>query len=155
MDDKIKKIETPEKCEIFAKNCIERGREDLAQEAKERAVQLRAEAYGAETQAEREALEAVYAYEEVLRTKNGKKTRAGRTWQMITRYGIIGAVERAVNRSTETQGYTSLVEMGLEDYAFENVILRYPDLFSEQAVSISRDRLEQWQHCKTTTRKPT
>ena len=146
MDDRVKKIDTPEKCEIFAKNCIERGREDLAQEAKERAVQLRAEAYGAETQAEREALEAVYAYEEVLSTKNGKKTRAGRTWQMITRHGIIGAVERAVNRPTETQGYTSLVEMGLENYAFENVILRYPDLFSEQAVSISRERMEQWKN---------
>ena len=146
MDDRIKKIDTPEKCEIFAKNCVERGREDLAQEAKESAVQLRAEAYGAETQAEREALEAVYAYEEVLNTKNGKKTRAGRTWQMITRHGIIGAVERAVNRPTETQGYTSLVEMGLEDYAFESVILRYPDLFSEQAVSISRERVDQWQN---------
>jgi hypothetical protein len=146
MDDRVKKIDTPEKCEIFAKNCIERGREDLAQDARERAVQLRAEAYGAETQAEREALEAVFAYEEVLSTKNGKKTRAGRTWQMITRHGIIGAVERAVNRPTETQGYTSLVGMGLEDYAFENVILRYPDLFSEQAVSISRERMEQWQN---------
>ncbi|WP_299595648.1 hypothetical protein [uncultured Microbulbifer sp.] len=146
MDDKVKKIITPEKCEIFAKNCIERGREDLALQAKERAVQLRAEGYGAETQAEREALEAVYAYEEVLSTKNGKKTRAGRTWQMISRHGIIGAVERAVNRPTETQGYTSLVEMGLEDYAFENVILRYPDLFSEQAVSISRERMEHWQN---------
>ncbi|OUR83988.1 hypothetical protein A9Q82_01545 [Cycloclasticus sp. 46_120_T64] len=146
MDDRVKKIDTPEKCEVFARNCIERGRDDLAQEAKERAVQLRAEAYGAETQAEREALEAVYAYEEVLSTKNGKKTRAGRTWQMITRHGIIGAVERAVNRPTETQGYTSLVEMGLKDYAFENVILRYPDLFSEQAVNISRERMEQWQN---------
>lgn len=146
MDDRVKKIDTPEKCEIFAKNCVEHGREDLAQEAKERAVQLRAEAYGAETQAEREALEAVYAYEEVLSTKNGKKTRAGRTWQMITRHGIIGAVERAVNRPTETQGYTALVEMSLENYAFENVILRHPCLFSEQAVQISRERIEQWRN---------
>lgn len=146
MDDRVNKIDTPEKCEIFAKNCLERGRGDLALEAKERAVQLRAEAYGAETEAEREALEAVYAYEEVLSTKNGKKTRAGRTWQMITRHGIIGAVERAVNRPTETQGYTALVEMGLEDYAFENVILRHPELFSEQAVQISIDRIEQWKN---------
>ncbi|MFN4056425.1 MAG: hypothetical protein ACK4GU_16320 [Alishewanella aestuarii] len=144
MDDRVKKLDTPEKCASFAKNCIEHGREDLAQEAKERAVQLRAAAYGAETDAEREALEAVYAYEEVLSAKNGKKTRAGRTWQMIGRHGIIGAVERAVNRPTETQGYTALVEMGLEDYAFENVILRHPSLFSEQAVTISRARIEQW-----------
>ncbi len=78
--------------------------------------------------------------------RNGKKTRAGRTWQMITRHGIIGAVERAVNRPTETQGYTALVEMGLEYYAFENVILRHPSLFSEQAVQISKERIDQWQN---------
>ena len=144
MDEGIKKIDTPEKCEIFAKNCADRGRHDLAKEARERAVQLRAEKYGARTEAEREALEAVYAYEEVLSAKNGKKTRAGRTWQMIERHGIIGAVERAVNRPTETQGYTALVEMGLESYAFENVILRHPELFSDSAKQISEDRLHEW-----------
>ena len=123
MDEKVKRIDTPEKCEIFAKNCAKRGRDDLAQQAKERAVQLRAEKHGAETPTEREALEAIYAYEEVLSVKNGKKTRAGRTWQMIDRHGIIGTVERAVNRPTETQGYSALIEMGLEAYSFENVIL--------------------------------
>lgn len=144
MDDRVKRIDTPEKCEVFAKNCIARGRGDLAQDARARAVQLRAEAHGAKTAAEREALEAVYAYEEVLSARNGKKTRAGRTWQMIDRHGIIGAVERAVNRPTETQGYTALVEMGLEDYAFENVIIRHPELFTESAVIASKQRLDQW-----------
>lgn len=146
MDDRVKKLDTPEKCAIFAKNCIECGREDLAREAKERAVQLRANAYGAETDAEREALAAIYAYEEILSSKNGKKTRAGRTWQMIKRHGILAAVERAVNSPRETQGYTALVEMGLEDYAFENVVLRNPSLFSEQAVNISRERMKQWRN---------
>lgn len=145
MDERVKRIDTPEKCEIFAKNCIERGREDLATEAKQRAVQLRAEAYGAESEAEKEALEAVYAYEEVLSAKNGKKTRASRTWQMIDRHGIIGAVERAVNRPVETLGYTALVNMGLEEYAFEAVILRHPELFSPEAIRKSRERIEQWQ----------
>lgn len=141
MDDKVKKLDTPEKCEIFAKNCVERGRPDLAIQARQRAVQLRAEAHGAQSEAEKEALEAVYAYQEVLSIKNGKKTRAQRTWQMIDRHGIIGAVERAVNRPTETQGYASLLEMGLESFAFETVILRHPDKFSAEAVSISKERI--------------
>src|SRR5690554_7611879 len=111
MDERVKKLKSPGKCEIFAKNCLERGRPDLATQARERAVQLRAEAHGAESEAEKEALEAVYAYEEVLSVKNGKKTRAGRTWKMINHHGIIGAVERAVNRPVETQGYTALIEM--------------------------------------------
>lgn len=141
MDEIIQRIDTPEKCEIYAKNALARGREDMAKQAMQRAVQLRAEAHGAKTVAEREALEAVYAYEEVLSAKNGRRTRASRTWPMIERHGIIKAVERAVNRKDETQGYTALLDMGLEDFAFEAVIDRHPDQFSEAAVAISRQRI--------------
>ena len=94
--------------------------------------------------AETEALEAIYAYEEVLTKKNGRRTRATRTWQMIRRHGIIGAVERAVDRDTETAGYIALVEMGLEDFAFEAVVLRHPEVFSDSAVQRSRERLRSW-----------
>ena len=144
MDERVKRIKTPEDCEKFARNAIERGYGGLAIEAGQRAVELRAEKYGAQSAAEKEAVQAVYAYEEVLTKKNGKRTRASRTWQMIKRHGILEAVERAVNRTTETQGYTSLIEMGLEEYAFEAVILRYPELFSKEAVAISEERLSSW-----------
>lgn len=144
MDERVKNLKTPEQCEIFARNATERDRPDLADEARIRAVQLRAEAYGAQTDAETEAIQAIYAYEEVLTQKNGKRTRASRTWPMIKRYGIIEAVERAVNREVAPQGYTALVEMGLEEYAFEAVILRYPDVFSDEAVERSKKRLSEW-----------
>ena len=141
MNKKVKNIKTPEECELFAEDCIRQ-----AQQARERAVQLRAGKHGAETPAEYEALAAVYAYETVLYAKHGKHIRASYTRRMIKKHGIIAAVERAVNRKTETQGYTSLVEMGLGDYAFENVVLRHPNRFSKQAVSISRERMEQNNH---------
>jgi hypothetical protein len=146
MDERISKLKTPQDCERFAKNATERGRPDLAQEARKRAVELRAELYGAKTQAERECLEAVHAYEEILTAKNGKKTTASRTWQMIKKHGIITAVERAVNRPQETSGYTALLEMGLEDYAFEAVVIKYPELFSEEAVERSEKRIEVWKN---------
>lgn len=146
MDDRVKKIKTPQQCEVFAKNAINNGRLDLAKEAKIRAIQLKADAYGANTDAEKEAIEAVYAYEEVLTLKNNKKTRASRTWPMIERHGILVAVERAVNRETETQGYHYLLEMGLQDYAFEAVVVRHPELFSEDCVDISRQRIAQWKN---------
>ena len=144
MDERVKRIDTAEKCEIFARNAEKRGRPDLAREAKIRAVELRAAKYGARSEAENEALQAVYAYEEVLSKKNGKRTRASRTWQMIERRGIIESVERAVNRESVTQGYTLLAEMGLENFAFEAVILRHPELFSEEAIAKSRQRLSEW-----------
>lgn len=144
MDERVRKIDTLEKCETFARNAIGRGHPELAAQARERYLELKSNAYGATTEAECEALKAVYAYEEVLFVKNGRRTRASRTWQMIERHGIIGAVERAVNRPAETQGYKALAKMGLEKYAFECVILRHPHLFSETAIELSRHRIDSW-----------
>ena len=109
---------TPEQCAIFARNALERGRPDLAEQARKRAVQLRADALNAQSEVEKEALQAVLAYEEVLARISGKRTRASRTWQMIERHGILETVKRAVNRPSETHGYTALVEIGLEEFAF-------------------------------------
>lgn len=141
MNELIAKLKTPEECTVFEKNVLERGRPDLALGARRRAVELRAIQYGAVTDVERECLEAVFAYEQVLSAKNGKKTRASRTWPMIERHGIIGAAERAVDRKADTAGYTALVEMGLQDYAFEAVILRHPESFSSEAVIRSQERI--------------
>jgi hypothetical protein len=63
---------------------------------------------------------------------------------MINRHGIIGSVERAVKRSTAPQGYKLLADMGLQEHAFEAVILRHPEVFSDEAVRTSRERLAEW-----------
>lgn len=60
---------------------------------------------------------------------------------MIARHGIIRAAERAVARRKDPSGYTTLVEMGMQDLAFEAVVLRYPDDFSADAVARARERL--------------
>jgi hypothetical protein len=144
MDDRVKQLKTPEQCESFEKNALRGKRPDLAAEARQRSIQLRAENYGVTNQAERECLEAVFAYERVLSEKNGRATRASRTWPMIRRHGVLAAVERVVNRPDEAAGYTALREIGLEKYAFEAVVLRYPDLFSPEAVSRSQARANEW-----------
>jgi len=107
-------------------------------------VELQAAAHGATSAAEREALEAVYAYERVLSQKRGKKIRASRTWQMIERHGLVGAVERAVSRRDDPSGYLALAEMGMQDLSFEAVVVRHPEVFSKEAISRSTDRLRKW-----------
>ena len=57
MDDPITKLRTPEGCEQFALN-VEVRNPELAHAARRRAVELKANAYGAESDAEREAVEA-------------------------------------------------------------------------------------------------
>jgi hypothetical protein len=141
MEDPIPKLKTPDECAIFAKNATDRGRLDMAVRAKKRAIELRAASYGAKTDVERECVEAVYAYEETLTIKNGRRQSASRTWPMLKKYGIIGAVEKVVSRKDAAQGYTALVELGLEEYAFEAVILRHPSAFSPEAVKRSKERM--------------
>jgi hypothetical protein len=143
MDERIARLETPEECEQFANNVADRLPE-LAQEARRRAVELRTELHNAATDAEREALQAVYAYERVLSQTRGKNVRATRTWQMIERHGIINAVEKAVNRKDVTVGYTALVKMGMQDFAFEAVVCRHPTVFSAEALKRSRERMKEW-----------
>ncbi len=143
MDPRVAKLKTVAECDIFATNARERGFPDLADQARKRAVQLRAEAHGASTEVERDCLQAVHAYEEVLSAQKGKRQTASRTWQMIKRHGIIPAVERVVTKREVSTGFTALAEMGLMEYAFEAVILRHPESFSDEAIQISRQRLEQ------------
>jgi hypothetical protein len=140
MDERVARLKTPEECEQFILN-VKARLPDLVPQARRRAVELRAAAYGAESKAEEEAIRAIYAYEETLCSKHGKRVRASRTWGMIKRHGIIGAVERAVNRQEATTGYQALIAIGLQDFAFEAVVLRYPKLFSDKAVARAASRL--------------
>jgi hypothetical protein len=140
MDERITKLKTPEDCEQFAINVETRGKPELALLARRRAIQLQAEMHGAKTAVENEAYQAVIAYERAM-SKRGRKFHASRTWQMIKRHGIIKAVERVVSRKAESVGYTVLVEIGLQDMAFEAVVLRHPNVFSAEAVEQSKQRL--------------
>lgn len=111
-------------------------------ERRRRAVQQRAAPRRPANDAEREAYEAVYAYEEARSKQKGKTIRASRTWPMVDEYGILGAVERIVRRPDDATGYRVLVQMGMEDMAFEAIVLRHPDAFSPEAVEHSRLRLQ-------------
>ena len=47
-----------------------------------------------------------------------------------------------VAKPGESAGYKALVEMGLEDMSYEQVVLRHRDAFSEKAVAASEARLQ-------------
>lgn len=138
MDEIIRQLKTPEECMYF----IEKHT-DLINQARQRTIELRALTHKNENIVENELLKALYAYEEILSKKNNRRTRASRTWQMVNRYGIVGAAERAVNRNIEPMGYKMLVEMGLKNITFEAVIANHPEEFSIEAVKKANERLEE------------
>ena len=135
------KLKTPAECAQMEINALGRGREDIAIASRKRAIELRAIEFGSDGPVERECLEAVYAYEECLRVKNGRRTIASRTWPVIRRDGVIKAVDDIVSRKSASAGYDVLAKMGLGDYAFEAVVLRHPGRFSPEAVANSRERM--------------
>lgn len=139
MNEIINILDTPELCDAFTKY-----HSDLAEQARRRSIKLRADAWDTNSDAEHEAIIALYAYEDCLRLKNGKKTSAARTRQMITRHGIIGAVERAVNNRDATAGYTMLKALQMKDLTWESIVVRYPHEFTDEALQISKTRLADW-----------
>lgn len=133
MDETIGLLKTPDECIRLAQVFT-----SLAQQATRRAIELRALTVGTETDVEKKLWEVIYAYEEVLTKKNKRRTLASRTRQMIKRYGIIEAAERAINRKIEASGYKVLVDMGLQDFTFEAVVIAYPESFSPQIVDLAK-----------------
>ena len=115
-DDPVARLKTPEACEQFAINVEERGKPELALAARRRGVELRAAAHGAKTNAEREALEAVYAYE---RSQSMMRRRRFREPDVAHDRPPRAAVEHVVTRNVESMGYAALVTAGMQDKAFE------------------------------------
>ncbi|HAX93262.1 MAG TPA: hypothetical protein DCY25_04815 [Bacteroidales bacterium] len=138
MDEIIRLLKTPEECEQIARLFVE-----LSNQARRKAIELRALSHGNERKVETELLKAIYAYEDVLAEKNKRRTKASRTWQMVKRHGIIEAAQRAANRPIDAPGYKTLVERGLEDLTFEAIIVRFPENFKKEVVEVSKRRLEE------------
>lgn len=142
MDQQLDALTTPEACEALAEEAVRAGNAELGRRARRRSIELQVEinSHGASTNAERESIAAIYAYELVSTGRGGGRFYAGRTWPML-RDGILPAVERLVSRRKESRGYTALLQAGLQEYALEAVVLRYPDQFSASAVERCEQRL--------------
>jgi len=155
MDNRIAGLDTEEKCEAFEKNALRLDRPDLAQECRVRVVEIKREDHDLSDYAredtdipeaaQEDGLRAACAYESTLINKNGRKKRATATWNMFKKHGIIGGVERAVQRDKAPEHLQNLASRGLEEHAFENVVLRHPELFSKDAVKLSEKRVAKLQ----------
>ena len=133
MHELVVRIREPELCYVFAKNAIQRGHPELALQAYRRAVDLRAESQGAETDAELAAYRAIYAYEEALGYRKGKRTRATGTWQMVKRLGLFEALAKRINAGGDDDTPDILKDLGMEDYSFTAVREAFPDAFDKMA----------------------
>jgi hypothetical protein len=140
MDYRVARLRTPAECAIFASNARARNHPELALAAQRKAIDLQVATHTTGSALEAEGLAAVYAYEALLTRRNGKKTRATGTWQAVKRYWIIEAVQRAVCRPPEPAAIT-LRDLGLQDLAFEALVVRHEASFSAAAIEVAKARL--------------
>jgi hypothetical protein len=133
MHDFVKRINDPKLCYVFAQNAINRGHADLATQAYRRAVDLRAEQHTTESEAEHVAVRAIYAYEEALSYRKGKRTRATGTWLTVSKKGIFNALVQRIESSATTDVASVLQELGMEDYSFTAAVAAYPDAYIAEA----------------------
>ncbi len=133
MHELVERIREPELCYVFARNAERQGHPELAIQAFRRAVDLRAGAYGATTDAEFAAVRAIYAYEEAISQQRGKRTRATGTWQMVNRFGLLATVHKRLQSRSQDDVLPALKALGMEDYSFAAVCEAFPEITAEAA----------------------
>ena len=129
MHELVKRINDPKLCYVFAKNAISRGHPELAMQSYRRAVDLRAQQHETHSEAEEAAVRSIYAYEEALSYRKGKRTRATGTWQLVSRKGVFTALAQRIESRTTPDVMPTLKELGMEDYSFAATMEAHPQAF--------------------------
>ncbi len=145
----IANIPTMEKCERFMANVIRLEVSELVPEVNRRMIEIRTEANNHEIVPQHQKdvdhprvvqklVFCLAAYEQTLKNKY-----AGRIRPQIAEQGFIETVNTLVQRRSRSEAFTKLVEIGLDEFLFEQVVAENQDIFSEMAVSMSEQRLSE------------
>ena len=51
----------------------------------------------------------------------------------------------SVLRKKVTSGYQALISENMQNMAFEAVVMRHPDLFTPDAMEMSKQRMKEWE----------
>ncbi len=129
----------PAALRTLMENAKRLGRDDIWREAFRRLCSLE----GA-TQTDplhRDFYETLAAYEYLLSRKNGRATRASRTRLKLKSKGVVQCLEDWALSKTPTEGYELLVANGLAEMTGEQLVLKYPEQFSADAIAAAKARL--------------
>jgi len=142
MDERVQRLKTSIDARKLAENARQRGHVELANEALQRAGELRAIEEGFTSPAQQAIAAALYAYEEQQSRVKGRTFRASRTRQMLANRGAIEAASNMVLSPRPSTGFSVLEEAGLKALTFEAIVDRFPDEFPSHVVDAARARLQ-------------
>ncbi|CAB3732174.1 hypothetical protein LMG22037_05678 [Paraburkholderia phenoliruptrix] len=133
-------LKSRDDCIEFAKN-VRNKYPHLVPAARQRSVEVRVNAMNLDSALRRDIWSVVYAQEEAIFVKHGKRLRAGNTLKAITNRGELGAVAYVVMQPG-SESFELLHSLGLGDYTFEAVVLRHQEHFSSDVVEAARRKLD-------------
>ncbi len=59
--------------------------------------------------------------------------------------GTVAAIEQLMTTATIQIGFVKMMRNGLSNYTCEAAILRFPELFTQEAADVAKFRLENWE----------
>ena len=97
----------------------------------------------------------LYAYEQALTEKNGKRTNAGFLKKAVTNRieqnggdaekGIVAALTELVTKKGASSGYQFLMYSGQSELTAEHLVKENPQRFSKEAVTAATEKLNSWE----------
>ena len=83
----------------------------------------------------------VACYNAIYTAENIRRRRLARTWQSINRHGLFCAVDRIVSREQTAEGFNILLNADKAHLSFEATVIKYPEQFSERALTQAKNRI--------------
>nr|WP_175799607.1 hypothetical protein [Burkholderia anthina] len=137
---RISYLRTRDDCAQFVRNVGDRH-PHLVVAARQRSVEVQVNAMNLDSALRRDIWSVVYAQEEVIFVRNGRRLRANRTLRCITNRGELDGVAYIVTQSGG-ESFENLHSLGLGNYTFEAVVLRHPEHFASDVVEEARRKLD-------------
>lgn len=129
----------PTALRTLMQNAKRLGRDDIWREALGRLCSL--ESAEQTEPLHREFYEMLAAYEQLLSEKNGRATRASKTRMKLKAKGVVTCLEDWAKGKAPSESFELLVANNLVEMTGEQIVLKYPDQFSPEAVEAAKARL--------------
>ena len=142
--DQINRMSDPHGLRNLMKNAQRLGREDIHKLAFQRLCALEGQA--CEDPLERDFLQVLNAYEELLSEKNGRRTMASRTRQKLKNKGVRQCLIDWTD-GPPTSGFELLMKREQEELTGEYLVVKHADEFSEELVAAAKRRLDDAKKC--------
>ena len=136
--DQINQMSDPDGLRNLMKNARRLAREDVYKLAFQRLCALEGQA--CEDPLERDFLQVLNAYEELLYEKHGRRTPATRTRQKLKNKGVRQCL-MDWTRGEPTSGFELLMKRELPELTGEYLVVKHADEFSAELVAAAKRRL--------------